>query len=51
MLRSFCPTGFVVKDLDASARFYSDMLGIQTGERFKRQANSSSRSWHFTEPI
>ena len=37
MLKSFYHTGFVVKDLDASARFYSDVLGMQIGERFERQ--------------
>ena len=37
MLKSFYHTGFVVKDLDASTRFYSDVLGMQIGERFKRK--------------
>ena len=37
MLKSFYDTGFVLKDLDASARFYSDVLGMQIGERFERQ--------------
>ena len=37
MLKSFYHTGFVVKDLDASARFYSDVLDMQIGERFERQ--------------
>ena len=37
MLRSFYHTGFVSKDLDASDRFYSDVLGMQIGERFKRK--------------
>lgn len=37
MLKSFYHTGFVVKDLDASAQFYSEVLGMQIGERFERQ--------------
>ena len=37
MLRSFYHTGFVVKDLDAPARFYSEVLGMQMVERFERQ--------------
>jgi catechol 2,3-dioxygenase-like lactoylglutathione lyase family enzyme len=37
MLKSFYHTGFVVKDLDASAQFYSEVLGMQICERFERQ--------------
>ena len=37
MLKSFYHTGFVVKDLDASAKFYSEVLSMQMGELFERQ--------------
>ena len=37
MLKSFYHTGFVVKDLETSARFYSEVLGMQMGDRIERQ--------------
>ena len=37
MLKSFFHTGFVVKDIDASAKFYSEVLGMRMGERFERR--------------
>ena len=37
MLKSFYHTGFVVKDLETSARFYSEVLGMQMGDRVERQ--------------
>ena len=37
MLKSFFHTGFVVKDIEASAKFYSEVLGMRMGERFERQ--------------
>ena len=37
MLKSFFHTGFVVKDIDSSAKFYSEVLGMRMGERFERQ--------------
>ena len=37
MLKSFFHTGFVVKDIDASAKFYTEVLGMRMIERFERQ--------------
>ena len=37
MLKSFFHTGFVVKDIDKSAKFYTEVLGMRMGERFERQ--------------
>ncbi len=37
MLKSFYHTGFVVKDLGKSARFYAEVLGMQMGDRIERQ--------------
>ena len=37
MLKSFFHTGFVVKDIDASAKFYTEVLGMRMSERFERQ--------------
>jgi catechol 2,3-dioxygenase-like lactoylglutathione lyase family enzyme len=37
MLKSFFHTGFVVKDIDTSAKFYTEVLGMRMGERFERE--------------
>ena len=37
MLKSFFHTGFVVKDIDKSANFYTEVLGMRMGVRFVRQ--------------
>ncbi|MCH7735824.1 MAG: VOC family protein [Chloroflexi bacterium] len=37
MLKSFFHTGFVVKDIGKSAKFYTEVLGMRIGERFERQ--------------
>ena len=37
MLKSFFHTGFVVKDIEASAKFYTEVLGMRMGERLERQ--------------
>ena len=37
MLMSFFHTGFVVKDVEKSAKFYSEVLGMRMGDRFERQ--------------
>ena len=37
MLKSFYHTGFVVEDLETSARFYAGVLGMQMGDRIERQ--------------
>ena len=37
MLKSFFHTGFVVKDVEKSAKFYSEVLGMRMGDRFERQ--------------
>ena len=37
MLKSFFHTGFVVKDLDKSIDFYTNVLGMELGGRMERQ--------------
>jgi len=37
MLKSFFHTGFVVKDIETSAKFYCDVLGMRMGDRIERQ--------------
>ena len=37
MLKSFFHTGFVVKDIEKSAKFYCDVLGMRMGDRIERQ--------------
>ena len=37
MLKSFFHTGFVVKDIEASIRFYADVLGMRIAGRTERE--------------
>ena len=37
MLKSFFHTGFVVKDIEKSVRFYADVLGMRIAGRTERQ--------------
>ncbi len=37
MLKSFFHTGFVVKDIEKSVRFYADVLGMRIAARMERQ--------------
>ncbi len=37
MLKSFFHTGFVVKDIDKSVKFYADVLGMRIAGRTERQ--------------
>ena len=37
MLKSFFHTGFVVKDIEASIKFYSDVLGMRIAGRTERE--------------
>ena len=37
MLKSFFHTGFVVKDIEKSVKFYSEVLGIRIAGRMERQ--------------
>ncbi len=37
MLKSFFHTGFVVRDIEESVRFYSDILGMRIAGRTERQ--------------
>ena len=37
MLKSFFHTGFVVKDIEKSVKFYSEVLGMRIAARMERQ--------------
>ena len=37
MLKSFFHTGFVVKDIEASIKFYADVLGMRIAGRTERE--------------
>ena len=37
MLKSFFHTGFVVKDIEASLKFYADVLGMRIAARTERE--------------
>ncbi|MCH9017804.1 MAG: VOC family protein, partial [Chloroflexi bacterium] len=37
MLKSFYHTGFIVRDLEQSVRFYTDVLGMNVARRMERE--------------
>ena len=44
MLKSFWHTGFVVRDIESSVAFYTDVMGLELTAR-RESPESSSRRW------
>lgn len=49
MLRSFFHTGFVVKDLDKSVAFYTEVLGMRTAARVERKGEFANQLLGFPD--
>ena len=49
MLKSFFHTGFVVKDIEASVKFYADVLGMRIAGRSERQGEFAQQMLAFPD--